>query len=44
MNAERKKGGVREKPWSFHQSQMLENSPGKPLPCVDAQINGNRLN
>ena len=43
LNAGKKKGGVREKPWSS-QRQMLGTLASKPLSCGDTQINRNGLN
>ena len=44
LNAERKKGGVKEKSCSPRWRQILDGTlPGKPQPCDDTEINGDGL-
>ena len=44
LNAGRKKGRVREKPWILCLRWTLVRISSKPLPCGDIQINGDGLN
>ena len=44
MNAGRKKGRVRETPWSHKREILVTTLAGKPQPCGDTQLNRNRLN